>query len=229
MKFLLYNPIPTVSHNDVVYFKRDNPAWYKASTINIVNYKNELNNSIRSIPIDQFTLACENVNCTSEIHLQNLDKMSKNLLSCISEAVKHNIPMSSNSKPHHIIPGWSEFVAPYKDQAIFWKSVWMSAGRPLDNNLHQIMKRTRNKYHYAVRKIKRLEQEIQKSKFLQSCLDGDINDLFKEIKHIRNKNSCNSRVVDGYSTDVGITENFKSLYSDIYNAHDDEEDLQYFL
>ena len=88
------------------------------------------------------------------------------------------------------------------------------------------MKSTRNKYHYAVRKIKRLKEEIQKSKFLKSCLDGDINDIFSEIKRTRNKNSCNSKVIDGYSTDQGITENFKRIYADIYDIHQDSEELQ---
>ena len=226
MKFVLNNPIHPVTHNDAVVFKRENsPLWNKASTSDINNFISELNHSIKNIPIDACTLSCENVNCTSETHRLNLDTMSQDLLTCISDAVKHNIPLSSNSKPHKIMPGWSEFVAPLKDQSIFWKSVWISAGRPLDNILHQLMKRTRNKYHFAVRKIKRLEQEIQKSKFLQSCLDGDVTDIFTEIKRIRDKNSNNSRVVDGYSTDVGITDNFKRLYADIYNAHDDEEDL----
>ena len=106
----------------------------------------------------------------------------------------------------------------------------MAAGRPLDNDLHRIMKATRNKYHYAVRKIQRLEKEIRKSKFLQSCLEGDISDIFSEIKRVRNKHSTHSRIVDGYSTELGITDNFKRLYADIYNVHADFDDLdQVFL
>lgn len=156
--------------------------------------------------------------------------MSQDLLSSISEAVKRNIPHNSNSRPHKILPGWTDYVSPFKDRSIFWKSIWVSAGRPLDNDLHRIMKATRNKYHYAVRKIQRLEKEIRKSKFLQSCLEGDISDIFSEIKRVRNKHSTHSRIVDGYSTELGITDNFKRLYADIYNVHADFDDLdQVFL
>ena len=77
MKLVLENPIQQVTYNNAVPFKRDNPVWSKALAINIANYKNELNNSVKSIPIDHDTLACENVNCTSEMQIQNLQPLLK--------------------------------------------------------------------------------------------------------------------------------------------------------
>ncbi len=28
------------------------------------------------------------------------------------------------------VPGWNEFVKPYKDKSIFWNDVWKNAGSP---------------------------------------------------------------------------------------------------
>ena len=229
MKFVLNNPIRTDVFDNEVPLRPPNPIWNKASESDICNYRTELNNLIKNIVIDQETLSCQNVQCGSNLHAYNLENMCMDLLTSISTAVSNNIPLSSNSIPHKVIPGWSEYVAPYKDQSIFWKSIWISCGRPIDNNLHRIMKATRNRYHYAVRKIKRLQDELRKSKFLESCLNGNITDVFAEIKRSRNKNSSNSKVIDGYSTNMGITDNFKRIYSEIYNSHNDSEELHQIL
>ena len=73
---------------------------------------------------------------------------------------------------------------PYKEDAYFWHSIWNSAGRPINTQLHNIMKRTRNRYHMEFKKCKRTEQTIKKSKLLDACLNGN-GDLFKEIKLMR--------------------------------------------
>ena len=80
------------------------------------------------------------------------------------------------------MPGWNDAVKELKDKSIFWKSVWVSAGRPLDNNLHRLMKSTRNKYHFAIKKVKKQEEAIRKSKFLQACLNNKIEDIFSELR-----------------------------------------------
>ena len=77
----------------------------------------------------------------------------------------------------------NEIVKPHRETAHFWNSVWQSAGRPINTELHKIMKRTKNLYHYHVRKCKRSEDKIKATKLLNSCLNGE-NDLFTEIKSI---------------------------------------------
>ena len=69
---------------------------------------------------------------------------------------------------------------PYKEDAYFWHSIWKLAGRAIDTQRHNIMKRTRNQYHMEFKKFKRPEQTIKKSKLLDACLNGNCN-LFKEI------------------------------------------------
>ena len=177
--------------------------------------------------LDVDTLSCNDVHCRDDSHLHKLEGMSNDLITSISSSVNQNIPLCSNAKPFKVIPGWSLFL--HLKTSLFSGNIWISAGLPVDTNLHRIMKSTRNRYRYAIRKIQRLKHEIQKSKFLQSCIDGNINDVFCEIKRIRNKHSTNSSVIDGYSTDLGITDNFKRIYSDIYNVHDDGAKLQKIL
>ena len=71
-----------------------------------------------------------------------LDKFIVDLLesivdssSCLITDKKHS---NSKNKP---IFGWNEEVRPFKENAMFWHSVWMSAGRPVNITLHGLMKK----------------------------------------------------------------------------------------
>ena len=84
------------------------------------------------------------------------------------------------------------------------------------------MKHTCNKYHYAIRKARKEESQIRKSKFLQDCLSGKVNDVLENIKQQR-KCGCRSNMVDNATDEKSIAQTFKNIYSDIYNTHNDNE------
>ena len=92
--------------------------------------------------------------------------------------------------------GWKEFVEPSQDTARFWHAIWISAGRPLNTELHKIMKRTRNQFCYQVRKCKKVENFIKNKKIVDNCLDGDM-DLFAEIKRQRSNPNDDDITIDG--------------------------------
>ena len=71
-----------------------------------------------------------------------------------------------------------------------------SAGRPLNNQLHNIMKTPRNKYNAEFKKCKKAEDTIKKSKLLDACLNGN-EDLFKEIKAMRRTKPKYADTIDG--------------------------------
>ena len=85
-----------------------------------------------------------------------------------------------------VVPGWSDDVMPFRGDAMFWHAVWKSSGKPLNNSTHHTMKRTRNLYHYAIRKCKKSVELIRKNKLLDACINGK-GDIFDEFRKIRNK------------------------------------------
>ena len=92
-------------------------------------------------------------------------------MDAISNSVDSNIPFSNPGAPKRApMPGFSEFVKPFREDSLFWHSIWVSAGRPLNCQLHLVMKSTRNKYHYAIRKVKQQESEIRKNNMMKACL-----------------------------------------------------------
>ena len=150
--------------------------------------------------------------------------MCHNVLGCISTAVHENIPVGANNLSKNI-PGWNDHVKPLKEDSIFWKAVWESAGSPVDTELHRVYKLCRNKYKYAIRKVMNLEKTMRKNKFLDACLNNKVNDILKEVKTLRSPSTKSANVIDGQSNSDDIANHFKNLYSDIYNTHQDSGEL----
>ena len=84
------------------------------------------------------------------------------------------------------------------------------------------MKKTRNVYHYQIRKCRRAEEKIKKNKFLDMCLNVDV-DLFQEIKKMRIAPEHVANIFDGESKD--IPGHFVKIYSELYNSTDDAKEL----
>ena len=198
------------------------PAWNKAKDENIAAYLNELQARLSVIQIPDIALRCENLFCDDLTHKILVDIYTLEILEVITKSVQNNIPHTNPSVTKKIIPGWKDIIKPYKDQARFWYSIWESAGRPQNTNLHIIMKNTRNKFHYMLRKVQKKEKLLRKDKFVTECLSGNVNNILKEIKQIRQQNNA-ANTVDGKSGSRNIAEHFKELYSDLYNTHDDRE------
>ena len=118
------------------------------------------------------------------------------------------------------IPGWLDYVKPAKDDAVFWNSVWISCGKPIGTEVHNIMKRTRNKYHYQIRICKKNADYIKKTKLIEACSNQNV-DLFDELKKLRTSKPVAASMIDGVSDNVETY--FGMKYSDLYNSANDED------
>ena len=105
-----------------------------------------------------------------------------------------NVPLSSPAgKKKTVIPGWLEHVKPIRQDMMFWHSVWISAGRPQNTQLHRIYQHLRHQYAYSVRRVKKQENEIRKQKWLNECIEGKVNNILKELRQQRKGSSPFSR------------------------------------
>ena len=104
---------------------------------------------------------------------------------------------------------------PIKDDMCFWHAVWISAGKPQNTELHKVYQHLRRKYHYAIRKVKRQENEIKKQKMMQQCVTGKVNDILTELKHQRNpKGSVVTKMdhVEGAQQSVNTSNHFTKWF-----------------
>ena len=116
-----------------------------------------------------------------------IDDLMIEVLLSIEDAADTHIPQLKtfiSSKKNSNISNWNSELNCYRDKAQFWRSVWLSAGRPQNGQLHILMRRTHNIYPLHIRKMKRMQHRIKRNSLLNSCLNNN-GDLFKEIKRTK--------------------------------------------
>ena len=78
---------------------------------------------------------CVDVGCDNGDHLHSIDMLTSNILGAMTESAWENLEFSKGTtgdqtSRKHTIPGWNDRVKPYQSEARFWKSLWISAGKP---------------------------------------------------------------------------------------------------
>ena len=106
-----------------------------------------------------------------------------------------------------------------------WNSVWISVGKPINTELHRITKKTRNAYHFQIRKNKKLTENLKKNAFLNACISNN-GYIFKLIRKERATSASLPSTIDGVST--GIENHFASIYKKLYNSADDDNGRSHF-
>ena len=124
-----------------------------------------------------------------------------------------------------IVAGWTEFVKPYAEESKFWRSVWLSEGKPVLGSTFENMKQSKRQYKYAVRRLKRCNDTIQNDKFLAG-VTGSKCDIFAEIKKFRGKCSTFSSRIDDEVGSKNIATHFAGIYSQLYNKVDNGDKLE---
>ena len=157
------------------------PSWKRASAEEKESYIACLEEQLAFISVPTPVLECKNVKCRNQDHCDMVDQLTINVLDTVQTVAEQTLPCPSGSKTDRKfdpVPGWKETVKPFRDNAYFWYQVWISCGKPVKTQVHYIMKRTRNIYHYQVNKCKKAEEKIRKNKLLDACLSNGGGDLF---------------------------------------------------
>ena len=206
--------------------QKPRPSWKKATLEQKSSFKDVLERKLSQIDTPNSILHCRNVKCQNPDHKVELDHFTVDILETVQQVAEESLPVSSSceksSNGKKTIPGWKEYVKPFRDQAYFWHQIWDSCGRPLNTEVHRIMKRSKNRYHYEYKKCEKAEEKIKKSKLLDSCLNGS-GDLFQEIKSMRKTRSVVATSMDGVQE--SIEEHFKDKYEKLFNSARDGIEL----
>ena len=171
-------------------------------------------------------VSCKNVHCKDERHIADIDEYTTNILEIIDNSFKASTNKYTNKKVNlKVLPGWNDEVKPFKENAMLWNAIWVSAGKPINNALHRIMKRTRNVYHYQIRKCKRSVDIIKKDKLLDACVNGKGN-IFDELRKIRKVKKHVPHTMNGKTN---VSETFANVYQNLYNSAGDKEEISKLL
>ena len=195
------------------------PSWRKATDGDKDDYTYYVHEKLSNLPIPE-SLYCQDVLCKDPHHSHDRDKHIIEVMENVIEATYECLPKSKkiihgrDKVKFKLLPGWNEFVAPVKDDYKFWFSVWQSSGKPNTGVLFNLMKWTRNKFHYAVRKIKRLANKKNADALVDAAAEGNIA-LFEEMKKYLYRKTDEQNVpntLEGKVTHRDILDKFKECY-----------------
>lgn len=162
---------------------------------------------------------CRNVHCIDTDHIAEIDNYAMDILEAMDLSIKSIVRKKEHIKAKcKIVAGWNDEVKSFRENAMFWHAIWISAGKPLNNTLHSIMKRTRNTYHYQIRKCKRSVEIMKKNKLLEACMNGN-GDIFSELRKMRKVNCSVPGTMDGSKN---VSKQFTQVYGELYNSGNDE-------
>ena len=222
-------PIVSSTENSNSNVHIPKPMWRKASDIHINSYRSDLKSKLSRLVLSDGIL-CNDPSCSDSNHYKDVDAFCNCIVSSIDSAVHANIPLSKPNASNSVKPGWSVLVKPFQDDAKFWHAIWISLGKPLNCQIYNVMKHTRNQYHYAVRRVKNNASKIEQDNMLVSFLDGKAPDLIKKLKsHRTNSKPKAPSHMDGKVGSENIADHFASKYFDLYNMNESLADTNALL
>ena len=203
-------------------------AWWKTNESNTHEYRQLLRQLLGTIKLPVDALTCHDPNCRNVGHSIALNAYAHALTDSCLQAAATVFPHTGQGVKR-CLPGWNEYVKPEREQAILWHNIWVECGRPRDGWVASIMRRTRAKYHYAVRRVKRDRMNITRQRFVDAVLSDNSRDFWLEVKRMNgNKVGC-ANVVDDKTNVTSISDHFASYYKVLYNSvpynHDEMENL----
>ena len=197
--------------------------WNKASEEERAAYRTNLEHLLKSIQSPAGIRHCQNSHCSDKIHLSDCDNILYDILQSINHSAIKCFPVTqSGGKMKHGITKWRGEIVPFRDKALFWHSVWQSAGRPLNTDFHKIMEKNRNLYHFQIRKNKKMTEILKRNTLLDACINNNGN-IFDIIRKQRQTTPSVPGMIDGISVDMETY--FARLYGELYDSVKDRDRL----
>jgi len=134
----------------------DKLMWSSATERDIQNYKCNLNDALLKYDLPVDALYCSDHFCVE--HGNNLQMFHDAIITACLSASKC-IPHSKSKKSR--IPGWTEFVGPYREKAMFWHKLWKENSCPRSGYISNIRRLTRAQYHNVLKKVQRNENDLR--------------------------------------------------------------------
>ena len=228
----IYLKIDLAKANNPPEEPKRNPRlnWGRSSEEQKASYSQHLSDILSQLPDQSPCQLCTNLHCDQDSHFQEIDSLTSDLLGSVAESAWENLEATQGttgdqSSRKFTIPGWNDMVKPYQNEARFWYSLWLSAGKPIqssvpgvEHDLFTLKKSSKNQYHFAIRRAQKRLNIIENDKIISKMGSQD---LFEEIKKsCKDKKSDLTSVIDDVHGAENISNYFKEIYEKLYNEQD---------
>ena len=218
--FYLDLPCTVADHTSSTVLEPTTRAWYRATIDHIDKYQTTVEHMLESLNmmLDDAIITCCDPACTA--HQQQLEQVCDQLVKCLKVAGNCSIPGKGPGKRPRIA-GWSQFVKPELQASQWWHKLWLEAGSPSAGVLFQLKKHYHRRYKYAVRRVRRRQDQIKRTKLAESLLKDPNRGFWSEVhRHFGNSKATPSPVVDSVTGSDNIANLFANSFKQLYNSTD---------
>ena len=189
--------------------------WNIASNDQIGNYKLALDNSLTQIVMPDDCLECTSMLCENSKHALDIQQLHDDIISACIDASEDT---PSNGKSSKNVPGWNEFLRSEKEKAILWPKIWISNGSPRHGHVADIMRRTRAKYHYVIRRTKNNNQLLKNRAMARAIAQRKSRELWTEVNKIKSSKTHATNCMDNVNGSEQIAKISCDKYCEFYNS-----------
>lgn len=198
--------------------KRASVVWSKASPDDISRYRDFVSSSLAVLGdrLSDDVVFCCNPSCT--VHQHILDEICLQLVNCLERAAHFSIPSTDISQRRRVA-GWSQFVKPELKHSQWWHRLWVEAGSPTAGVLFQLKKLAHRRYKYAVRRVRRRQEHLKRTRLAEALLNDPNRKFWSEVRRFSGNNKlATAPVIDGVSGPENIANLWSNNFKRIYNT-----------
>ena len=193
-------------------------AWHSCDSDNIENYQGKLDQQLLQInPCHEFW-NCRNHNCKD--HSNFIQAEHSKLINLLLNASNASLPHTrkSNDNRNKPTPGWNEHVKEHKQYAKECHYLWVQAGKPREGPIAFEKRRSRLKFHYAVRYVNKENLRLRNMKMGEAVAGNDDRSLWEEARKITKCSNILPNTMDGKTDEMEISQIFSQKYNNLYNS-----------
>ena len=159
--------------------------WDSVKECDLEKYLNLTDEHFSNIHIPVDAVLCGNLNCTDNNHKLMLDKFYCDIISCLNQSSEH-LCKNKNTKKFVNKPGWSDHVSDLYKYSREIRGLWLDNGKPRQGHLFVEYTRSKARFKYALRYIKKNEADMRKASLAKKMSELESNEFWKEIRTINN-------------------------------------------
>ena len=172
--------------------------WALVDNSHVEQFLASIDSNLPVLPDE--VIHCCNPLC--KVHSVDISRYLVSFLNCISTAARNTLPSISSTVRKHIVPGWNDAAKHLRNKANFWYRVWLEAGSPSVGVLAVIKKKSKSRYKYEVRRLKRRKEHIAREKLTKAFSIRNKKDFWKKVKQLRNTSQAPAHHrIDGIDDD----------------------------
>lgn len=195
--------------------------WDTLSSDDLNRYKMKSEISLNSIQINESLIACSDVTCTDQNHINSINLLYDSIINALHEAGKE-LQCNKSGNNFKAIPGWNDLCKEAHSDAREAFLLWRVNNSPKQGPVFDHMKITRARFKLILRQCKLAKDEILSDTLAKKLSLKDQKSFWSDV----NK-QCNSRshvfanTIDGVTGNKEVCDFWFSHYRNLLNSNND--------